>query len=40
MGEIVIEMLDEAIDAFINRDPEIAKQVAKKDDVLDTITLI
>jgi phosphate transport system protein len=37
MGEIVIEMLDEAIDAFINRDPEVAKQVAKKDDVLDTI---
>jgi phosphate transport system protein len=37
MGEIVAEMLGEAIDAFLNRDVEMAMQVAKKDDVLDTI---
>jgi phosphate transport system protein len=37
MGEIVVEMLGEAIDAFLNRDPEAAAQVAKKDDALDTI---
>ncbi|NPV88490.1 transcriptional regulator [Coprothermobacteraceae bacterium] len=37
MAEIVIEMLGDAVEAFINSDEELARRTAQKDDVLDTI---
>src|SRR6266536_2174092 len=35
MSEMVQAMLRESLDAFVNRDASLAKQVIKKDDILD-----
>ncbi|HWC64821.1 MAG TPA: phosphate signaling complex protein PhoU [Thermoanaerobaculia bacterium] len=35
MAEVAMGMLKNAIDSFVNRDPELAREVIRKDDVLD-----
>ena len=35
MAEVAMSMLKQALDAFVNRDANLAKQVIKKDDILD-----
>lgn len=35
MAEVAAGMLKNAIDSFVNRDPELAREVIRKDDVLD-----
>jgi phosphate transport system protein len=35
MAEVAMSMLKQSLDAFVNRDPNLAKQVIKKDDILD-----
>ena len=35
MAEIAMSMLKQSLDAFVNRDAALAKQVIKKDDILD-----
>ena len=37
MAEKAIEMLQESLDAFVNKDPELAVQVCKKDDEVDSL---
>jgi len=35
MAEVAMSMLKQSLDAFVNRDASLAKQVIKKDDILD-----
>ncbi len=35
MSEVAMSMLKQSLDAFVNRDANLAKQVIKKDDILD-----
>ncbi|HEY7369929.1 MAG TPA: phosphate signaling complex protein PhoU [Thermoanaerobaculia bacterium] len=35
MADVAMSMLKESLDAFVNRDAELAKKVIKKDDILD-----
>ena len=35
MAEVAMSMLKQSLDAFVNRDAELAKKVIKKDDILD-----
>jgi len=35
MAEVAMSMLKQSLDAFVNRDANLAKQVIKKDDILD-----
>ncbi|MGH9368885.1 MAG: phosphate signaling complex protein PhoU [Thermoanaerobaculia bacterium] len=35
MAEVAMSMLKQSLDAFVNRDAELAKRVIKKDDILD-----
>jgi phosphate transport system protein len=35
MADVAMAMLKESLDAFVNRDAELAKKVIKKDDILD-----
>lgn len=35
MAEVAMSMLKDALDSFVNRDPELAKSVIRRDDVLD-----
>src|ERR1700738_2329809 len=35
MAEVAMSMLKQSLDAFVNRDADLAKQVLKKDDILD-----
>jgi phosphate transport system protein len=35
MAEVAMEMLKNAIDSFVNRDPDLARAVIRRDDVLD-----
>ncbi len=35
MAEVAAAMLKDALDSFVNRDPELAKSVIRRDDVLD-----
>ena len=35
MAEVAMSMLKQSLDAFVNRDPSLARQVIKKDDILD-----
>ena len=35
MAEVAMSMLKDALDSFVNRDPELAKGVIRRDDVLD-----
>ena len=35
MAEVAMSMLKQSLDAFVNRDADLAKQVIKKDDILD-----
>jgi phosphate transport system protein len=35
MAEVAMSMLKQSLDAFVNRDPDLARQVIKRDDILD-----
>ena len=35
MAEVAMSMLKQSLDAFVNRDASLARQVIKKDDILD-----
>jgi phosphate transport system protein len=35
MADVAMSMLKQSLDAFVNRDAELAKKVIKKDDILD-----
>ena len=37
MAEKTVDMLDRCLKAFINRDAETAKKIAKEDDLIDNL---